>query len=65
VEAAGRLTTSAITSPNALYQIGGDTAGVPSASRRATLIAHLAWLALLIVGGGGVLVGAWRRRAAG
>jgi hypothetical protein len=49
----------------ALYQIGGDTAGVPSASRRATLIAHLAWLALLIVGGGGVLVGAWRRRAAG
>ena len=39
--------------------------GVPSATRRATLIAHLAWLAMLVVGGGGVLVGAWRRRAAG
>jgi hypothetical protein len=48
-----------------LYRIGGVTAGVPSASRRATLIAHLAWLVLLVVGGGGVLVGAWRRRAAG
>jgi hypothetical protein len=48
----------------ALYRIGGDTAGVPSASRRATLIAHLAWLAMLVVGSGGVLVGAWRRRAA-
>jgi hypothetical protein len=39
----------------ALYRIGGDTAGAPPATRRATLIAHLAWLALLIVGAGGAL----------
>jgi hypothetical protein len=40
----------------ALYRIGGDTAGVSPARRTATLIAHLAWLAMLIVGAaGGVL----------
>ena len=33
-----------------LYRIGGDTAGVPSGRRQATVIAHLAWLAMLIVG---------------
>jgi hypothetical protein len=45
----------------ALYRIGGDTAGVSPARRTATLIAHLAWLAMLIVGAaGGVLC--WVRR---
>ena len=49
----------------ALYRIGGVTAGVPSASRRATLIAHLAWLVMLSWAAAVLLVGAWRRRAAG
>jgi hypothetical protein len=45
----------------ALYRVGGDTAGAPAARRRATVIAHLAWLAMLIVGGGGA-VASWARR---
>jgi len=40
----------------ALYRIGGDTAGVSPGRRRATVIAHLAWLALLIVGAAGAAV---------
>ena len=47
----------------ALYRIGGDTAGASPARRAATLIAHLAWLAMLIVGAAGAAVGAWRRRS--
>ncbi|OBK50371.1 hypothetical protein [Mycobacterium sp. 1081908.1] len=46
----------------ALYRIGGDTAGVPGARRTATLIAHLAWLALLIAGAVGAAFCALRRR---
>jgi hypothetical protein len=46
----------------ALYRIGGDTAGVPAARRTATVIAHVAWLAMLVLGGAGALAGAWRRR---
>nr|BBX79303.1 hypothetical protein MFLOJ_30900 [Mycobacterium florentinum] len=45
-----------------LYRIGGNAPGVPSARRQATVIAHLAWLGLLLVGGCGALVAAWRRR---
>jgi hypothetical protein len=47
----------------ALYRIGGLSAGTPSGRVRATVIAaHLAWLAMLIVGGAGaVLGGGWRR----
>ncbi len=37
----------------ALYRVGRQTAGAPSAHRRATVIAHLAWLALLVVGAAG------------
>ena len=48
----------------ALYRIGGDTAGVSARTRTATLIAHLAWLAMLIVGGVGAVVSAWRSRSA-
>jgi len=46
----------------ALYRIGGDTAGVSSGRREATVIAHLAWLAMLIAGAAGAVVGAWWRR---
>jgi hypothetical protein len=48
-----------------LYRIGGTTPGVSSADRRATVIAHLAWLGMLIVAGGGALVAAVRRRRRG
>lgn len=46
----------------ALYQVGGRSAGAPADRRAATLIAHLAWLALLVAGGVGAGIGAWRRR---
>ena len=46
-----------------LYRIGGHSAGVPADRRAATMLAHLAWLALLIVGGTGAGIDAWRRRA--
>jgi hypothetical protein len=46
----------------ALYQVGGGTAGASSSGRRATLIAHLAWLAMLIVGAGGAVAVRVRRR---
>ncbi|OBG92918.1 hypothetical protein A5697_06100 [Mycobacterium sp. E3251] len=49
----------------ALYRIGGHTAGVSASARVATLIAHLAWLAALMLGGAGAAVGAWRRRRIG
>jgi hypothetical protein len=45
----------------ALYRIGGDTAGATAGRRRATVIAHLAWLALLIVGACGAVPTAARR----
>ncbi|BBZ73039.1 hypothetical protein [Mycobacterium paraseoulense] len=48
----------------ALYRIGGDTAGAAPAARTTTLIAHLAWLAVLLVGGAGALVSGWRSRSA-
>lgn len=47
----------------ALYRIGGQTAGVAAERRTATTVAHLAWLAMLIGGGAGTVIGAWRRRA--
>ncbi|WP_374101696.1 hypothetical protein [Mycobacterium sp. SM1] len=40
----------------ALYRIGGDTALVPSSRRFTVLIAHLAWLALLLGGAIGMAV---------
>jgi hypothetical protein len=46
----------------ALYRIGGDTAGASAARRTATVIAHLAWLATLIVGAAGAVFGGARRR---
>jgi hypothetical protein len=47
----------------ALYRIGGDTAGASAGRRRATVIAHLGWLALLLAGGGGAVFTAARRFA--
>jgi hypothetical protein len=44
----------------ALYRIGGDSAGVPADRRNAVLVAHFAWLALLVVGGAGLLAARWR-----
>lgn len=43
-----------------LYRVGGDAAGVSPGRRAATLVAHLAWLAMLIVGAAGRLLA--RRR---
>jgi hypothetical protein len=48
-----------------LYRIGGESAGTPPGRVRATVIAHLAWLAMLIVGGVGALLTGTRRRAPG
>lgn len=47
----------------ALYRIGGQAPGVAADRRTATLIAHWAWLALLLVGGAGALLSGWRQRA--
>jgi hypothetical protein len=58
----GRLPPAYRDDELALYWIGGQTAGVPSAHLRATVIAHLAWLALLLGGGAGVVLTGWRRR---
>jgi hypothetical protein len=44
----------------ALYRIGGDTTGVSADRRLATVIAHLAWLALLTGGAVGMAVSSRR-----
>ncbi len=38
----------------ALFRIGGNTAGAPASRRWTVLLAHLAWLALLVVGAAGM-----------
>ena len=45
-----------------LYRIGGEGAGVSPARRTATLVAHLAWLAMLLVGGAACGVRLVKRR---
>lgn len=57
----GRLTPAYRDSDIALYRIGGDTAGVPASHRRPVLLAHFAWLGLLVAGATGL---AWRTIAA-
>jgi hypothetical protein len=37
----------------ALYRIGGNSPGVPASHRRLVLLAHFAWLGLLLAGGSG------------
>jgi hypothetical protein len=39
-----------------LYRVGGETAGVPASRRRLAVIAHLAWLAMLIGGAIGMTI---------
>lgn len=46
----------------ALYRIGGPTFGVAAGRRTATLVAHLAWLAMLSVGAVGAALCWFRRR---
>jgi hypothetical protein len=45
----------------ALYRIGGQTVGASSDTRRATMLAHLAWLTMLIVGAVGAVLTRVRR----
>ncbi len=45
-----------------LYRVGGDTAGAPANRRLLAVIAHLAWLAMLIGGAIGATVTNWRQR---
>ncbi|MGC2655658.1 MAG: hypothetical protein WA317_19120, partial [Mycobacterium sp.] len=44
-----------------LYRVGGGTGPAAAAARRAAVIAHLAWLAMLTAGAVGMAVSAWRR----
>ena len=44
-----------------LYRVGGDAAGVPADRRRLAVIAHLAWLAMLIGGAIGMTIASRRR----
>lgn len=46
-----------------LYRVGGAAAGVPADRRLLEVIAHLAWLAMLIGGAIGTTVAVWRQRA--
>jgi hypothetical protein len=46
-----------------LYRVGGDTPGASADRRLVTIIAHLVWLVMLVVGGAGVAVTCWRRSA--
>jgi hypothetical protein len=46
----------------ALYRIGGNTAGASPARRTATVISHLAWLAMLVGGAAGAVVSRVRLR---
>ena len=45
-----------------LYRVGGDTAGVSAGRRAAVVIAHLAWLAMLVGGVIGAMVSRRSRR---
>ena len=47
----------------ALYRVGGQTVGASPDGRRATMLAHLAWLAMLIVGAAGAVLSRARRAA--
>jgi hypothetical protein len=46
-----------------LYRVGGATAGASTGRRTTVVIAHLAWLAMLIAGAVGAAATGWRRRA--
>jgi hypothetical protein len=44
-----------------LYRVGGAAAGVPADRRLLVVIAHLAWLEMLIGGAIGMAVAGWRQ----
>jgi hypothetical protein len=46
-----------------VYRVGGEAARVAAGHRLATVIAHLAWLAVLFGGAVGMTVAGWRVRA--
>ena len=46
-----------------LYRVGGDTAGASAGRRLTVVIAHLAWLELLIGAAAGMAAAGWRMRA--
>ncbi|MEE6179478.1 hypothetical protein SKC42_24300 [Mycobacterium sp. 050134] len=48
----------------ALYRIGGGFPGASPGRRAATVVAHLAWVAMLLASGAGAVATAWRRRSA-
>jgi len=44
-----------------LYQVGGDSAGASPRERALMVLAHLVWVAVLVVGAGGTTVATVRR----
>ncbi len=46
-----------------LYRVGGVTTGASEGQRAMVIVAHLAWLAMLIGGAVGLAVGGWRGRS--
>lgn len=46
----------------ALYRVGGDTAGADSNKRLTMIVAHVAWLAMLLIGAASMVTAAVRRR---
>lgn len=57
----GRLAAAHRDDELALYRVGGQTSGASSARLKATMLAHWAWLSMLLVGGAGA-AGYWVRR---
>ena len=47
-----------------LYRVGGETGQEAAGVRRAVVIAHLVWLAMLAAGAAGMAVSGWRRSQA-
>ncbi|WP_094361934.1 hypothetical protein [Mycobacterium marinum] len=60
-----RLTPTYRDDELALYRIGGRSAGVPAGDRRAMMLAHWAWLSMLLAGGAGMAAGRVRRHLSG
>jgi hypothetical protein len=58
-----RLTVTYAGRDLTLYRVGGETPGMPAARLVATVIAHLAWLAMLTGSAIGMAVAGWRTRA--
>jgi hypothetical protein len=59
----GRLPVTYAGRDLTLYRVGGETPGMPAARRVATVIVHLAWLAMLTGSAIAMAVAGWRTRA--